>query len=297
MAALPNDLTLSVLNIGTAVLVRDVMDQHLRSMGDIRTHYASNLNFALQTYSEKHVDMVFCELTFPGGSAEEFIRRIGGLDVTDNIYFIISTSQDVTHAKALASELGVDSILPSPFSTNDIIERVEQALLKKERNRGVWVDQLLEAKLSAKNMRVQEARLQFKELLKNHPANEDVLLEAARFFLQLPDYESASQAIAAAVATNPQNLKARSMFGTLSIRKGEFDDGLRLLEDTQRQSPLNTTRMLEIGHAYIQLALRQTRKALDINDCSIPSLVNSIKYQAVLGRYTDVISTYERYKD
>lgn len=295
--SLPNDLSLSLLNIGTAVLVRDVMDQHLRSMGDIRTHYASNLNFALQTYSEKHLDMVFCELTFPGGSAEEFIRRIGGLDTTDNVYFVISTSQDVAHARALASELGVDSILPAPFSTNDIIDRVAQALKKKERNRTHWIDQLLEAKLSAKNMRVQEARAQFKELLKNHPTNEDILLEAAKFYIQLPDYDLAAQTIAAAIAANPQSIRARSMFGTLSIRKGDFDDGLKLLEEAQSQSPFNTGRMLEIGAAYVQMALRQCRRALDLNDCSTPAIVTSVKCQTMLGRYKDAIATYERFKD
>jgi DNA-binding response OmpR family regulator len=266
-------------------------------MGDIRTYYASNMSFALSTYSEKHLDLVFCELTFPGGSAEEFIRQIGGLDATDDLFFVVTTSQNLSHAKALASELGIDSVLPSPFSTNDIVDRVNKALEKKQRDRNLWINSLLEAKLAAKTMRTQEARTQFKELVKNHPQNEDVLLEAARFFLQIPDFDSSSQLIAQAVALNPQSIKARAIFGTLSIRKGDYDDGRKILESVHLESPLSSSRTLEIGTAYNLLSLRQARHALDINDGSIPAILMLIKGLTILGKYTEVVSSYEKYKD
>lgn len=294
---IPKDVSLSILNIGTAIMVRDVMDQHLRTLGDVRTYYASNLHFALQTYSERHLDLIFCELTFPGGSAEEFIRQIGGIDATDNLYFCISTGQDARAAKWLADELSVDSILESPFSTNDILARVSSAISKKNRDRNAWIDGLLEAKLAAKNMRTQEARTLFRDLIKNHPSNADIQIAAAKFFIGMADFDNAGQILTQAIAADPQNLLAKSLYGVLSLKKGDYADGLKILEEVQKISPLNSTRANEIANAYILMALKCARDALDINSASVLALVNSIKYLTVLGRYSEVINMYERNKD
>lgn len=297
MALIPDDVTVSVLNIGTAVLVRDVMDQHLRTLGDVRTYYASNMTFALQSYSERHLDLIFCELTFPGGSAEEFIRRIGGLDATDNLFFVVSTAQDERLATALAEELSIDAVLMSPFSTNDIIRQVNAMLAKKSRDRSGWIDHLLEAKQAAKNRRVQEARSLYKELIKGHPTNEEVLFAAAKFYSAIPDYEAATDILTNIIALNPKSVRAKTLFGLLNVRKGDYVEGMRILEECQKVSPLCTGRALEIASCYVLLALRQARVALDTNNSSSMAILNTIKYLAVLQRYKEVVSTFERSKD
>lgn len=297
MVFIPSDVTISILNIGTAVMVRDVMDQHLRTLGDVRTYYASNLNHALQSYSERHLDLVFCELTFPGGSAEEFIRRIGGMDVTDNMYFAVCTSQEESVAQALATELNIDSVLMSPFSTKDIVARVEAMMQKRGRDRSGWIDQLLEAKLAAKNKRFQEAKTLFRELVKNHPANEEILLGAAKFFFSIPEYDNAAQVLSMAIALNPASLRAKTLFGLLAAKKGDFAEGLRILEECQKVSPLCTGRAMEIANCYTSMALRQARSALDMNNASAVAILSSIKYLTNLGRYTEAVTMYEKNRD
>jgi hypothetical protein len=68
-------IALQVLSVGTKILTKDVMDQYLRSLGDIKTFYGSKLNFAVSTFNEKKIDLVFCEMNFGDSSAQYFLKK------------------------------------------------------------------------------------------------------------------------------------------------------------------------------------------------------------------------------
>src|SRR3989344_5478059 len=110
------DRSLSILNIGTEILVKDVMDQYLRSLGDIKTYYASSMGVAIDTFRRQKINVVFSELGFKAGSAEEFIKEIGGLDISTDLFFVLASSQDSKEIRFLQKELNIDEFLLKPFS-------------------------------------------------------------------------------------------------------------------------------------------------------------------------------------
>lgn len=296
MALIPSDISITLLNVGTAVLVKDVMDQHLRTIGDVKTFYASNLKFALEAYSEKHIDIIFCEVSFEGGTAEEFVRRIGGLDTTDRLYLVLATDEDSEKARALQEELGADAILRQPFSTLEVEGEILKAVEKKTKEFEGWVDDLLEAKLAHKNKRMQEAGELYLDLLKTHKDNVDIIRAAASYYLEIPKLEQAERLISLLLDKNPFDLKALSLKSQLLLKQNNFLDAIKTLETLQKKSPLNSDRANSLVSAYIHCSIETLRKSQRVTTTNTSVNLNLIKILVVAGRYKDAVSAYERHR-
>lgn len=53
MIKISKENQIQVLNVGTKILLADVMDQYLRSLGDVKTYYVSKQSNAIQNFIEK----------------------------------------------------------------------------------------------------------------------------------------------------------------------------------------------------------------------------------------------------
>lgn len=296
MTLIPSEISLALLNVGTAVLVKDVMDQHLRTIGDIRTYYASNLKFALEAYSEKHLDIIFCELSFEGGTAEEMIRQIGGLDATDDVYFVLATEEDIEQSRALKEELGIDAILKEPFSTRDVEEQIVAAVAKKTRKKEPWVDDLLEAKLAHQNKRMQEAQSLFMDLLKSQKENPEVLLPATRFYLDVHKLDHAERLLDLVLKKNPFSLKALALQSDLLLKQGKYMDAIAVLEGLAEKSPLNTNRANSVVSAYLQHGLDAVAKSQRLTGMNSLTNLNCLRLLVCLGKYKETIASFERHR-
>ncbi len=137
---------LHVLNIGTKILIKDVMDTYLRSLGETKTFYASKMSTAVETYRDKKLQIIFCEQSFAEGSALEFIQAIGGLPASGDRYFVLAAEEHSDYLVALASEKGMDEILVKPFSTENIHQIVERFKKKKDGLKQNWSIDLRNAK-------------------------------------------------------------------------------------------------------------------------------------------------------
>src|SRR4051812_22734096 len=135
-----------VLSVGTRILVKDVMDQYLRTLGEVKTFYASKLSSALESYNEKRPAVIFCEHSFPEGSALEFIEAIGGLDTASDRYFVLATEAASDELVSLAMEKGIDELLIKPFATDNIMQIMERFIDKREMATQDWVTELRVAK-------------------------------------------------------------------------------------------------------------------------------------------------------
>ncbi len=293
---IPSDMSLALLNVGTAVLVKDVMDQHLRTIGDIKTYYASNLRFALEAYSDKHLDLIFCELSFEGGTAEELIRQIGGLDITDRVYVVLATEEDIEQSRALQEELCIDAILQEPFSTHDVEGQIARAVEKKTKKMDPWVDDLLEAKLAHKNKRMQEAQSLFLDILKSQKENIDVLLPATKFYLEVQKLEHAERLLDVVLEKNPFSLRALSLKSELLLKQGKYGEAIDILQGLTEQSPLNTNRANSIVSAYMQHGLDAIGRSQRVAGMNSLTNLNCLRLLVCLGKYKETVSTYERFR-
>ncbi|RZA01696.1 MAG: response regulator, partial [Proteobacteria bacterium] len=184
MIKIPKDNPLQILSIGTKILLKDVMDQYLRSLGEVKTYYASKMSIAVESYLEKRPNIIFCEHGFAEGSALDFIQYIGGLDPSGDQYFVLAVEEASDPLVALAVEKGIDEILVKPFSIDTIHQIVERYLEKRDLSTDDWAKDLRNAKVSFLEKRFLEAEDLYANAARRYPANILVLLECADFFLR-----------------------------------------------------------------------------------------------------------------
>ncbi len=114
---------ISILNVGTQILTKDLMDQYIRSLGDYlghyRTHYGVNIATSKRVLEEHRVSIVITEFELNDGSAFELIEYIRNKN-RHYTYFILAIPEENVSLQAIAQELEVDAILSKPFTAKDI---------------------------------------------------------------------------------------------------------------------------------------------------------------------------------
>jgi CheY-like chemotaxis protein len=285
------DQPVQVLSIGTRILVKDVMDQYLRSLGEVKTYYASKLSSAVESFNERRPAVVFCERSFPEGSAVEFIEAIGGLDSSGDRYFVLATEESPDDAVvALAMEKGIDELLVKPFSTDNILQIMERFLEKRGMSELDWVIALRAAKKAFIEKRFQEADELYGSLAKLYWHNGAVLLDAAEYFLRRQQAQKSLPLLEKVLNDSPDQVRALHLYGCALRRLGRLTEAARQLTRANEFSPLNTVRNGELAECYLALAEEQVAMALKSESESSLLILRRAQYQLLRRDFGGVVT-------
>lgn len=289
MIKIPKDNPLHVLNIGTKILLADVMDQYLRSLGEVKTYYVAKQSNATQNFQEKKPNIIFCEYTFQEGSAIEFIEKIGGLNASRDLYFVLAVEETTNDIVSLAIEKGVDEILVKPFSTENISQIVERYFEKKNNNDSAWAAKLRTGWQALDEKRFQEAEEIFAACAKENMDNIPALIECADFFLSRKNNSIAAQIADRILDRAPDNIRAMHISGLAYKRGGKTRDAVAKFERANSVSPLNTVRHMELADAYLMLAEEEVLSALKAESENSTLILLRARYQILRKDYAGAV--------
>lgn len=289
MSKIPKDVSLGILSIGTRILMKDVMDQYLRSLGDVKTYYASKLSVAVSSYQEKRPNIIFCEQTFQEGSALDFIQAIGGLSPNEDQYFVMATEAASDSLVTLAMEKNVDEIIVKPFSTENIHQVVERYLEKKKMAGLEWSKTLSSAKQAFREKRFQEAEELFVKAAKEQGDNPTVAMDCAEFFIYKKDLAKAHAYLDRILSATPENARALHLMGLVYKKSGKLAEAADRFLLASKVSPLNSHRNLEMAETYLQLAEEQVVQALKGDEENSNLILMRARYQLLRKDYTSVV--------
>jgi CheY-like chemotaxis protein len=280
----------NVLSIGTRILVKDVMDQYLRSLGEVKTFYASKLSTALESFRDKQHEIIFCEQTFSEGSALEFIEAIGGLDLASDRYFILAVENASEPSLALAMEKGIDEVLVKPFATDHILQIVERYLDKRAMVALDWVKDLRAARKAHHEKRFQEAEELYGQAAKTHWQNNGVLLDCAEFFIGRNQAQKAVPLLEKVLGESPDHVRLLHLYGQAMRRVGRLQEAAKHFSRANSLSPLNSIRNVELAETYIQMAEEQIQLAQKTENESSSLILRKAQYQLVRKDYGALVT-------
>jgi len=280
-----------VLSIGTRILIKDVMDTYLRTLGEVKTYYASKLTSAIESYAEKRPAVIFCEYAFPEGGALEFIEAIGGLDTSADRYFVLACEEAASDALvALATEKGMDEILVKPFSTDNILQIMDRYLEKRAQAGLDWVKELRTAKTSYLEKRFQEADELYGAAAKKHWNNSGVLLDCAEYFLRRQQPQKCLPLLEKVLQESPEHVRALHLHGCTLRRLGRFQESAKQLMRANLISPLNTVRSMELAETFLSLGEEQIVLALKAESESTALILRRAQYQLLKREYAALVT-------
>ena len=250
-----------VLSVGTKILLKDVMDQYLRSLGEVKTFYAAKMSTAVESYAEKKPAVVFCEQSFSEGSALDFIDAIGGLDLASDRYFVLATEAPDEPLITLAAETCMDELLVKPFSTVHVHSIMDRYLLKKERTTP-WVTDLRAAQRAFQEKRFQEADELYGQTAKSHWDKNQVLLDVADYFLRRQQWAKVIPLVEKILGDAPDQVRALHLQGCAFRKMGRLREAMRSLLRAGELSPMNTLRNGEMAELYLTLGEEQIVQGL-----------------------------------
>jgi CheY-like chemotaxis protein len=272
MNKISKDDPLHVLSVGTRILLKDVMDTYLRSLGEVKTFYAKKLSTAAETYQEKRPKVIFCEQSFAEGGALDMVRAIGGLPCSGEQYFVLAVESLSDDVVSLAMESGMDEVLVKPFSTESIRAIVERYFEKRAGLNQDWAKELGVARQTLREKRFLEAEVLMDAAAKKFAGNASVAIEAAEFFLERNQAAKAAALLEGVLAVSPENVRALNLLGLSSKKQGHHKRALDFFLKASALSPLNSQRNADTAETYLLLAEDQIQQALR-NDNEHSSLI------------------------
>jgi tetratricopeptide (TPR) repeat protein len=253
---------MNILNVGTKILLKDVMDQYLRSDGDVRTYYGQRLSSALKALDEREYQLIFSEWKFPGGSVLDLVAALGGLVPSSNTYFVLAMEEVDQGLVALAGELGIDELLIRPFSTEHLSALKARAMAKAERRRGGQWEKMELARRAYRGKRTQESDNQYLEVLKEFRADPAVLLETGEYFLARGVPERALTIFEELDRVEPSKARVLHGLGRAQKQLGRFREAVQSLEKANSLSPDHSLRRSELASTYLSMAAEELVLAL-----------------------------------
>lgn len=290
MDKIPKGQPLVVLNIGTRILLKDVMDTYLRRLGEVKTYYASKMSTALESYQSHRPQIIFCEQSFPEGSALEFIRQVGGMPYSGDQYFVLATEESSPELLVLAAEVGIDELLVKPFSTDTIHQIVERYFDKKNVSETEWIKELRVARHAYVEKRFQEADLLFTGISRKHAQNVNVQLECANYFLERGEAAKAEKILEWVHERIGDQPRVLQLSGMALKKLGRYREAMEKFRAANVLSPLNTIRHLDLAETYIYLADETLLAALKCESENSVLILRKARYQLLRSDFVGTVT-------
>lgn len=285
---------ISILSVGTRILLKDVMDQYLRTLGDYKTYYASNMASALRLFQENQIHVVISEVDLADGSAYRLIKELGGAGGEDDLYFILALEERSDALLALADEIEADAVLIKPFSSAELRSQMDRYGAWKALPKEPWRLLLQEVRLAILERRYRDAEQNFMDAIASAPNNPAPLTKAGQYYLAKSDPGIAEGFLKRALGARPNHVPALSTLGSLYLSQRDLDRAEEFFKRAQAISPLNPDRNLEIVRLYLERSIETCKAAIRIDPASQPAKIMMAKLMTVQKGYVDAVREFER---
>jgi len=255
-----NDDSINLLNIGTQILLKDIMDQFIRNLGKHKTHYATKISSAWTALKERPIDIIIIEFELQDGTAFSFIQKLRQFKEYDGIFLAIATEQGNNEVIAAASELDVDFLLQKPFSSLEIKQLIED-FGKFRKKPDPIRDAVKKADQAFRDKDYTAAAKIFLELTNKSSQDVYVLAKAGLYYLKVPQLDIAEQHLKKAYALDPNDILVMHGLGLLNWRLKNFSKAFHYLAEAQMLSPYNPDRAIFLGKLLNTWGLDFLKKA------------------------------------
>jgi tetratricopeptide (TPR) repeat protein len=278
---------ISFLNVGTKILLKDTMDQFVRTLGDFKTFYAPTMSSALRTFQDNTINVIISEVDLGDGSVYRLVRELGGTHGfhDDDLYVVLALEERTEHLMALADEIEAHAVLVKPFSAADLRTQIEKYKAWRVMPKDPWQVLVQEAYSCAREKKFREAENNFKEAISVAPGNPVPLLRAGMYYAAKPDYAIAELLLKKALLIKPNYVQAMSALGTVALMRRELEKAEDYFRKANEISPLNPDRQVELVRLYVDRCIESCRTALRLDPSSSAA-------RALMGKLLTVAKDY-----
>lgn len=251
-----------VLSVGTKILVKDTMDQFIRTLGDFKTFYAPSMQSALRTFQSNPIHILIAEVELSDGSAHRLIQSVGGATENDDLYIILALEEESKALRALAEELEVHSVVVKPFTAAKIKGEIDRFQAWKEMPKDPWKLLICEAELARRDKRFVEAEDLYRQAVEIGPDSPTPAYKAGMYYLNKPEPAQAERLFQKALALKADHVQSLSALGQLFLNQKKLDQAEAMLRKAQDLAPFNPDRTLEVARLHFERAMEACRKSL-----------------------------------
>jgi two-component system chemotaxis response regulator CheY len=126
--AKPSCADLSALIIDDHKIIRQVLDQNLRSMGFTKIDTAANYQEAQDHLKAKRYDIIFVDWILPGKSGYALMQEYRQERDYDDVAFVMVTTETDERHMIEALKAGATSYIMKPVTPNAFSEKVDKVL-------------------------------------------------------------------------------------------------------------------------------------------------------------------------
>lgn len=285
---------ITILNVGTRILLKDIMDAYLRSLGDYKTLYARDMASALRIFKESQVHIVISEVELPDGSAYRLLRELGGPTENDDLYFIVALEEKSDALLALVEETEADATLVKPFSASDLRVVMERYTTWKVMPKEPWRLFLSEAHHAYRDKRYSDVDAHYRDAIGAAPSNPVPLFKAAAYYLVKPDYALAEKLLKKALELRPGYVQAISMLGSLYFMQHDLDRADECFKRAQVLSPLNPDRGVEIVRLCLERCIEASRGSIRVDPNGTAAKLLLAKLMTIQKDYTGAVRELDK---
>ncbi|MEW6055066.1 MAG: tetratricopeptide repeat protein [Bdellovibrionota bacterium] len=284
---------INLLNVGTKILLKDTMDQYVRTLGDYKTFYAPTMGSALRAYKENPIQLIISEIDLGDGSAYRLVQSLGGT-ADDDLYVILALEERSPILLALAEEIEAHSILVKPFAAADIKAQLEKYKAWRAMPKEPWRLLLREAHLAVREKKFREAEENFKSAIASAPTNPIALFKVGQYYLTKPDYPVAETLLKKAVSLKPDYTRAIWALGSLYLARHDLDKAEECFKKAHSISPLNPDRLVEMVRLYIERCVDLCKDCLRLDPAAPMARHNLGKLFAFQKDYVATVRELEK---
>jgi len=284
---------INILNVGTKILVKDTMDQYIRTLGDFKTFYAPSMQSALRTFQANTIHILITEVELTDGSAHRLVQTLGGATENDDLYIVLALEENSRAMQAIAEELEVHSVVVKPFTAANIKAEIERYNAWREMPKDPWKLLIFEAELARRDKRFVEAEDLYRQAVEAAPENPMPAYKAGLYFLNKPEPGMAEKFFHKALEMRPDHVQSLSALGQLYLNQRRLDQAEAMLKKAQDLAPLNPDRALDVARLHFERAIEATRKSMRYDPQNTAARAMLGKFLAVQREYVAAVQELE----
>lgn len=280
--------SVNILNVGTRILLKDSMDQLIRTLGDFKTYYASNMGMALKAHATHSPQIIISEVDYPDGCAYRLLKQLEWFPEMDKTYVILAIEEQRPELTALAEELEVHSVIIKPFNATDIKYELEKFQQWKKEARPKWHQLLRQGHIALGERRYKDAEQHYFDSLKADPNEHTSHLRVGQYYTSKLEFQIAEKFLKRSLELKP-GVESLSSLGSLYRKKKDYGLALEFFEKAHAICPLQPDRILEMIAVRSQLDIELCKDALKLDPGLGSARVMLSKLYALLQDYPSAV--------
>lgn len=284
-----NGTELPILTVSNDVQLKDAMTQSLRQFATVRSHFASRLNLALESFRAYKPKIIFCDIRFSDAGIIELLDGIGGTNALGEPFVVMMVDEYTKENLALAKELGVADVLSHPFSGENLQVIVDRYNSQFREKPTPWRAEYEKAFKAFLEHRPLEAEFLYAKLEESYPKEFKILMDCSHFWLKRARPDRAESTLRAALELQPDSIRGLSMLASALRHRGEYEQSVEFYKLANEKSPLNSRRNLELAETYARLAEHQLQLALGSDSENGSLIITKAKLQMFRKDYQGAV--------